>query len=54
MVAKRRGQKVGRNKFRAPAGSRKKGVKTFSGKQMRAYFATGGFARSPSKAKRGR
>jgi hypothetical protein len=41
--------KVGKNRFVAPAGSRAKGVKTFTGRQMRAYFATGGFKRAVRK-----
>jgi hypothetical protein len=50
-MAKRTGQKVGRNRYRAPAGARKKGVKTYSGRQMRAYWATGQWSRQPRKGK---
>lgn len=51
----RRGMKAPGKKGRyvAPAGSKARGVKTFSKRQMKAYFATGGFARAPRK-KRGK
>lgn len=37
-------KKVGRNKFRHKG-------KTYTGKQVRAYYATGGFRRKPRKRK---
>jgi hypothetical protein len=51
MARKRRGMKAGKGRFVAPSGSKKRGVKTYSGRQMRAYFVTSGFSRKPRKSK---
>lgn len=39
-------KKVGRDKFKSPSGRK------FTGKQVRAYYATGGFARKPQQKRR--
>lgn len=39
-------KKVGPNKYRSPSG------KTYTAKQVKAYYATGGFSRPPRKRKR--
>jgi len=39
-------KKVGRNKYKSPSG------KKYTGKQVRAYYATNGFKRKPKRKKK--
>jgi hypothetical protein len=41
-------KKVGPNSYKSPSG------KKFTAKQVKAYYATGGFKRAPKKSGRGR
>lgn len=48
MPFKRISKGKGRGKYRSPSG------RTFTKKQVRLYYATGGFKRKPRRRKRGR
>lgn len=39
-------KKVGKDRYKSPSG------KTYSGKQVKAYYATGGFKRKPTKKRK--